>query len=367
MAKGSPLKLLILTFEGDMAGSTNSIAYLAKGLAQKGHDVFMGLRKEALLWQLLEGSGVHRIAMTFKGKFDQNNWRQIRDLVWLHGIQIINAQSSKDRYTSIFAKWFFRLPVKVIHTRRQMPMSSGGPLQLYLYNKRTDGIVAVSKQVANGLVDLGIKENHIKVIYNGTPREKYKSVDSELTASLRKELGISSDDFVVGCVSRMKNQIQIVKALALLTEPVTMIFCGIEANNEMKEIMESYPVPHKLHFIDQVPGNEILSYYGLFDIKVLASTMEGLSQSLLEAMALGIPVVGTAYAGNLDLIEEGKNGLLFEDGDIEKLADQIKKLQNNQALRTAFSETGKKTALEKFSIENTVRNYEEYFYRLIKE
>ena len=366
MAKGSPLKILILTFEGDMAGSTNSIAYLAKGLARKGHDVFVGMRKEALLWQLLEGSEVHRIAMTFKGKFDWNNWRQIRDLVRSHGIQIINAQSSKDRYTSIFAKWFFGLQVKVVHTRRQMPMSSGGPLQLYLYNKRTDGIVAVSKQVANGLIELGIKENHVKVIYNGTPKEKYENLDSQLTASLRSELNISSEDFVIGCVSRMKNQIQIVKALALLQEPVTMIFCGIEATTEMKGIIKSYQVPHKLHFIGHVPGNEILSYYGLFDVKVLASTMEGLSQSLLEAMALCVPVIATAHAGNLDLIEDGKNGLLFEDGNTEKLTECFIRLREDSLLKKKLLEKAFLTATITFSMEQTLLRYEDYFSELIQ-
>ena len=359
------LRILFLTYQGDMAGSTNSIAYLAKGLAERGHDVFLGIRKESLLWELVEGSKVHRVPMTFKGKFDFKNWRQIRDVVKEHKIQLINAQSSHDRYTSIFANKRYRLGVKVVHTRRQMPMSMGGPVQLYIYNQLTDGIVAVSQQVKDGLVKLGIRSSQIEVIHNGTPIEKYQHIDGQKVESLKRKFEIAPNDFVLGCVSRIKNQIQVIKALKLVDEPLKMIFCGIEATEEMKEIISSYQTPHQLYFEGHVEGGEILPYYKIFDADILASTMEGLSQSLLEAMALETPVIATAYAGNLDLIEDGKNGLLFEDGNIEKIAELIQTVRDNEDLRKTLIENGKVTALQKFNIENTISFYEEYFYKII--
>lgn len=361
------LRILFLTYQGDMAGSTNSIAYLAKGLAERGHDVFLGIRRESLLWELVEGSKVQRVPMTFKGKFDFKNWKQIRDVVREHKIQLINAQSSHDRYTSVFANRRYRLGVKVVHTRRQMPMSMGGPAQLYIYNQLTDGIVAVSEQVKDGLIKLGIKPSQIEVIHNGTPIEKYQNIDIQKVESLKRKFNIQPDDFVLGSVSRMKNQIQIIKALTLVDEPLKMIFCGIEATEEMKEIISSYQRPHQLYFEGHVEGNEILPYYKVFDADILASTMEGLSQSLLEAMALETPVIATAYAGNLDLIEDGKNGLLFEDGDIEKIAELVRKIRTNKELRMTLIQNGKVTALQKFNIENTISNYEEYFESLIQE
>lgn len=363
----TPLRLLFITYQGDMAGSTNSIAYLAKGLAEKGHKVFLGIRRESLLWELVEGSQVQRIAMTFKGKFDFKNWRQIRDVVKKHKIQLINPQSSYDRYTSIFANKRYRLGVKIVHTRRQMPLSIGGPFQLFLYDKWTDGMVAVSQQVKEGLIKLGIKANQIEVIHNGTPAEKYDHIDEATVDSLKARFNIQPTDFVLGCVSRIKNQIQIVKALKLIDKPVKMIFCGIEATDEMKEIISSYETPHRLYFEGHVEGNKILHYYKIFDAHILASTMEGLSQSLLEAMALETPVIATAYAGNLHLIEDGKNGLLFEDGDVEEIARLIQRVRDEENLRKNLTENGKVTALQKFNINNTISKYEEYFESLIAE
>ncbi|WP_176723338.1 glycosyltransferase family 4 protein [Roseivirga misakiensis] len=361
----NPLKILFLTYQGDVAGSTNSIAYLAKGLAERGHEIHIGIRRESLLWSLLEGSAVNRIPMTFKGKFDLKNWRQIRDAVQNHGIQLINPQSSHDRYTSVFAKWRYGLDVKIIHTRRQMPKSMGGPLQLLLYNRYTDGIVAVGKQVKEGLIKVGIKEKNIAVIYNGTPTEKYDQIDIDRVSALQKKFKLQHEDFVLGCVSRIKNQIQIIKALKLIKEPITVIFCGIEPTAEMKEIISQYSTDHKLHFEAHVDSPEILNYYKLFDANILASTMEGLSQALLESMALEVPVTATAFAGNLDLIEDGVNGLLFEDGDIEKIAENVLELKHNQALREMLKTNGKETALVTFNIENTISNYEEYFKNVI--
>lgn len=361
------MRILILTYQGDVAGSTYSIAYLAKGLATRGHSIYMGIRKESLLWSLMEDSSVQRIPMTYHGKFDFTNWRQIREAVIRYDIQLINAQSSHDRYTSIFSKIRYGLKVKIIHTRRQMPMSMGGPIQLFLYNQKTDGIVAVSEQMKLELCKLGIHSNHIKVIPNGTPTEKYQNVSDEKALVLKKKFDISDHDFVIGCISRMKQQLQIVQTMEHLSFPVKMIFCGIEPTPEMQEIMDRCVQKHQFFFEGHVDPKDILAYYKIFNIKILASTMEGLSQSLLESMAMGTPVIATAYAGNLDLIEHNKNGLLFKDGDIDSLKEQIVKLHKDQSLRERLIQEGKKTALQDFNIENTISKYEEYFRQLVTE
>lgn len=243
----------------------------------------------------------------------------------------------------------------------------GGSLQRYLYNRKTEGIVAVSEQVKEGLVKLGFDAEHITVIHNGTPTSKYDHIDAAKVEALKAKFDIRPGEFVLGCVSRMKNQVQIFQALAKIEEPIKAVFCGIEVNEELKAIMETFPVPHQIFFEGNVETKEILNYYKIFDTKVLASTMEGLSQSLLEAMALETPVIATAYAGNLDLIKDGENGLLFTDQDIEKLAENILKSKHDDALRNKLIANGKRTALETFNIENTISNYEQYFSGLISE
>lgn len=361
------MKILFLTYQGDIAGSTNSINYLARGLAARGHQVYMGCREEALLVRLLEGSGVTIIPMRFGGKTDRSNIRHIASVVQEHQIDIICPQSSRDRYTAGFAKWWYNLSAKVVHVRRQMPESDGIALVNWFIRKTADKVVAVSEPIREAISKAqGLPAAMLEVIHNGTPPEKYELPDlAARSASLREQHGLSAKMPVIGCVSRLKQQEQLIRALALVTTPVQVLFTGITQQEGWQELIDQYPVGHQLHFLGIVPAGEILYYYPLFDIKVLASDMEGLSQSLLEAMAMGVPVIATNSAGNPDLIRHERNGLLFEDGNTRQLADQINALLASAERRHELAREGKKTAMVDFSIKKTISHYEAFFEQLI--
>ena len=360
-----PLKILLITYQGDIAGSTNSIAYLAKALSERGHTVYMAVRKESLLFQKMHDTSVKLIPMVFRSKFDWNTIKHIQRIVKQFNIQVINAQSSRDRYLTILAKLLFRLDVIIVHTRRQVSKSMGLITNTF-YEKGTESIVAVSEGVKRSLVKNGMDPGHIHVVHNGTPKEKYQSIDHALTIALREKFQVCDDDFVIGCVSRRKHQQQILEAIGQLETRVTAIFVGIEVEEGFQEIINRYQVPHKVYFTGLVPCEQILSYYGLFHVKILASTMEGLSQALLEAMYLKVPVIATAAAGNLDLVEDNWNGLLFKDNDIEGLTAKITATREDPLLRSRLMVNGRKTAEIDFSIDKTASNYEDFFYSLIK-
>jgi glycosyltransferase involved in cell wall biosynthesis len=361
------MRILILTHQGGTAGSTFSIFYLARGLAQRGHKVFVGCRSDVLLFQLLENTPVYRIPMTFHSKIDLKNIRQIKDLVTGQNIQLINAQSGKDRYTSIFANMLYSLNIPIVHTRRQIPLSSGFFLQNWFYTKFTRRIIAVSNGVKDSLINMGIPPDHITVIHNGTPREKYIRPDLSRTDLIRKSFNIAPSEFVIGCVSRSKKQEQLLRALAYVNHPVRIIFIGIETKSEFHSIIQSLNGFHKIHFLGTLTPQDTLPFYSVFNLNILPSTTEGLSQSLLEAMAFGVPVIATNAAGNMDLIHDGHNGLLFEDKDIIGLADRINRMFTDQELRDRLIENGKKTALEDFSIEKTIEKHEALFADLINQ
>ncbi|HAG15717.1 MAG TPA: hypothetical protein DCG69_04220 [Bacteroidales bacterium] len=358
-----PLHILILTYEGVIAGSTMSISYLAKGLTQNGHFVTLACQPTSLYVRLLAGSNVKIEHLPFASKWDLKTMKGIRDIVRRDKIEIINAQASYDRYLSIFARWLFHLPVKLVHTRRQMPLSVGG-IQSWFYTKGTDQIIAVSQGVKDALVKIGTPKNHVTVIYNGTPAEKYANISAVQVAELRKKYNLPQSNRVIGCVSRMKKHIQLVKALALIDEPVTAFFVGFTAERLGLEAVEIARKKHTLHFLGMVDPSEVLAYYKLFNLYVLPSTTEGLSQAILEAMYMELPIVATNAGGNPDLVKEMKNGLLFEDENIAQLAQQVNKILSNPELAKSLSEGAKNTAHSTFSIENTIQNYITYFNRL---
>lgn len=361
------MRILFLTYQGDMAGSTNSIAFLAKGLANNGHEVFLGIRRESLLWQLVEGTKVHRVAMTFAGKFDRTNWKQIRDIVRKHDIQIINAQSSHDRYTSIFAKWKYNLNVKIVHTRRQNPLSAGGWLQRQFYIRNTENIVVIAEGLKKIFVKKGYPEKHLVVIHNGIPIERYEQWSEEKVAALKAKLSFAPNAKIVGSVSRIKEQDQIIQAVAEMNDPsIELVFAGLERET-IQPFIDQYRLKNKVHVLGKVSVEEVLNVYRVLDVNILASTMDGFGLVLLEAMAMECPVIATNFGGIPDVIQDGVNGFLFENNDIEGLKKLIRKVLDDQGTRTHLIENGNKTAFQKFTMEKTIANYEEYFQSLVTE
>ena len=93
-----------------------------------------------------------------------------------------------------------------------------------------------------------------------------------------------------------------------------MILIGIHDNefDNYKPLIEENKLEKRIISLGMITGEETLNHYQIFDIDILASVMEGLSQSLLEAMYLGVPVVATRAAGNISLIKDYENAPKFQ-------------------------------------------------------
>lgn len=362
------MNILILSHSGGYAGSTFSITYLAKGLAARGHTVHVACPSGTILAGNLADSPVtvHPVSFRSGKRLSWSAVRTIARIVREHRIDLMNAQSSPDRYVSILARWLFRLDCAVIHTRRQTPLSSGNFLQNLLYTRGTDRIVAVSNGVRDALAALGIPRRHITVIHNGTPPEKYAAIDPARIAELRAQFGLMPGDRVIGCVSRPKRQEQLIAALATLDPSYKVLFVG-PSREQFVQRFGTPDVPQELLFPGTLDAETTLHCYPLMSVHVLPSITEGLSQSLLEAMALGVPVVATRAAGNIDLIDDSRNGLLFDDCDIDGFADAITRALTDTDLSERLIREGKKTALVDFSIDRTVDAYESFFSGIMAE
>jgi len=345
-----------------MAGSTYSAFYLANGLHQRGHDVWVGYKKGSFLEKLIEGADFEKIEFNPNHKLDFKAAKQLATFVQVNQIDVVNAQASVDRHITIFARWFFGMPGKLLHTRRQKPQSVGGWLKAWFYTKGTDKIIAVSPAIKNFLINSGIPGHHIQVITNGIPESKWKSIDPLKVDALRKKYGINDEDLVIGCVSRIKKQDQILKAIQKIDKPTRVLFVGIvDQFPHLSELIKSLPSKHEVFFTGEISNEEVLQHYPLFTMKILPSDMEGFSQSILEAMALGVPVIATNASGNPNLIEDGVNGLLFEDGDIDQLSCLINKLEGDDPLRKDIIKNAWERVKNRFGLDEMILKYEKLF------
>ncbi len=360
------MKILFTSFTGGIAGATHSIAYLAKGLAAKGHDIYLAGVADNLLHQLVKDTPVRFVPMPFRSKVDRLTIRLIADLVRREQIDIINAQNSKDRYLTIFARWLFKLPVKVVHTRRQRPESIGGWVQNTFYVRGTDGIVVISDELKKIFVEKGMPPHHLHVIYNGTPLHQYAQVGPERVAQLRAQYGLRPEDTVIGCVARMKRQEELIRALADVDDRVKVIFAGI-APGSLDRYVAQYHIKNPIIYAGMLSHADALHLYKLMDVSVLPSDMDGFGLVLVEAMALGTPVVATRAGGIVNVVEDGVSGLLYACGQPADLAAKLNAVLQQPELRAQLIRNGRDTALRKFSLEKTIDRYEAYFQSLLEK
>lgn len=359
------MNILLITHEGNLAGSTNSISYLAKGLAKNGHNVFVVCKKNVLLNALLADSGVNIVNLPLKGRLDWESIKAIATLTRKHNIQILNAQSSHDRYMVIFAKLFYRLKAKVVLTRRQEPRSVGG-IQNWFYTRFSDKIVVISDELKKSFMNLGISEKHLKVIYNGIPKERYEQVSQQRIEALKALYQIKDGEVVIGCISRKKKQDQLIRTLPKLDPSYKILLAGVTVG-EYDDLAKEYGVKQQIIYAGYVDPTDILNHYKLLSVNVLCSTTDGFGLVLVESMAMGIPVVATRFGGIINVVKEGKTGLLFDDENLDELADQIKTVVNDSERRNQLIENGLVSAYQEFTIEKTVANYELFFEELVKE
>ncbi|SMG50500.1 Glycosyltransferase involved in cell wall bisynthesis [Marivirga sericea] len=365
------MNILILCAQGGVAGSTYSISYLAKGLAEKKHNVYLGLLKGSFLDSLVKDSTVKRVYMPFNGKTDKKTRSIIKELIEQENIHIINAQSSNDRYVGPLINFLNGKNVKIIQTRRQNPKKMIGLNKFFqniFNNYFCDHLVVVSEALKQIFIERGIHANKLKVIHNGTPTDQYQP-NLELRKKLQNELGYSDQDIVIGCVARYKNQPQLVKALQLLPKEWKVLYVGLDEENYRNRFPNEpdiHDVPQEVKCLGIVNDKSaVIQYYTLMTVNVLPSTMDGFGLTLVESMAMNTPVVATNFAGIPDVVQHEENGLLYENENYEDFANQIKRAVEDQELRKKLLENGRKTAFNTFSIENTINKYETFFEEIL--
>ena len=204
------------------------------------------------------------------------------------------------------------------------------------------------------------------VIYNGFNFDRVKNIKSD--SSKRVELKIYSD-YIVGMVatySEFKDYPTYFKAAQLIIdnrEDVTFLAIGKNTDSEMS--ISNIDGKYLKHFRLLGERSDVESYINIVDIGVLATFTEGISNSILECMAIGKPVVATNGGGTSEIIEDQKTGFLVSTSNPEELAEKILLLLNDSSLRKKMGESGKVRIHDTFSIENMTGKYISEYKKLL--
>jgi glycosyltransferase involved in cell wall biosynthesis len=233
-------------------------------------------------------------------------------------------------------------------------------------NKKADYFLVNAEAVKKVVAEKeNFPEERIKVIYNALwvkPGGGKKKIS-------REELGIPTDAKVIGIIANLRPVKRVDRFLniaKLINEKLPrthfIILGGGELEVELKNQAGDIALNDSVHFMGAV--SDIQSYLGIFDVGVLTSESEGLSNTLIEYCRAGVPAVAFDVGGNREVIKDNASGRLVPDDDIAGFADAVVGILADNEVYKRYSAAGRKIADELFSPERILGQLME-FYRTI--
>ncbi len=233
-----------------------------------------------------------------------------------------------------------------------------------------DAVFTVSEELrAYHAKQAWFSQQHIRVIHNGVDTSRF-SPRPEIQQEVRRRFGLGTHAFVVGAVGRMvsiKNYHTLLRAAELLAGKgvdlqVVFVGSGPELSGLQQAVEASANLSGRVTFLGTVRDTaEILNAMDAF---VLPSLSEGMSNTVLEAMASGLAVVATNVGGNPELVVDSNSGYLFPAGDFQALGSVLEELSRDPERRRHAGQAARRRALDEFSLDGMISNYRNLYLEL---
>ncbi len=357
---------------GNGGGSERQIIELTNGLVDKGHKVIVLLtdRKGDLVSELSSEIDVvfyrpatnlfSRLVLIYKTAKVQKPdilysrlWRT-KPATVLAG-KILGIKTVLVEVNNINAKLSLQLSV----IRKVMKL-----VKVICY-KMADLVITQSEEGKKGLSDLGV-ENKSRTVHNGINTYRIEKQSKEKVSH-----NWFNDDVpvavAVGRFNPQKGYENLIEAISVVNEtsPLRLLIIGDgPLKNKIVGKAEELGIKDKVDFTGSVSNPH--KYTAKCDIFVCSSVFEGFSNSLLEAIALGLPTVSTDHKfGANEMIENGKSGILVPVSDPKAMAEAILRILEDGELQKTLSHNAQERA-QNFTIQKTVSEYEKLFREVVR-
>ncbi|QTM99636.1 N-acetyl-alpha-D-glucosaminyl L-malate synthase BshA [Sediminibacillus dalangtanensis] len=227
---------------------------------------------------------------------------------------------------------------------------------------QSDAVTAVSRSlVAQTKEMLGV-EREIEVIYNFIDEREYHQRENQ---RLRQDYGIADEEKVIIHVSnfrKVKRVADVIAAFHIIQGkvPAKLLLVGDGPEySEMCRVVKQLGIEDRVLFLGrQINVSDLFS---IADLKLLLSEKESFGLVLLEAMACGVPCIGTNIGGIPEVIEHGQTGFITDLGDIKDIAERAVQLLTDSELWQTFSKTAVQSAHKRFRAEKILTAYEQVY------
>jgi glycosyltransferase involved in cell wall biosynthesis len=238
-------------------------------------------------------------------------------------------------------------------------------------------VIANSRAVADVVSSYNFPRERIHTIHNGVDLSWF-SPDPVRREAFRRKLGIAEGEWAVGLlaarIDALKGQVEFVRALRLSKDRGTSVRGIVTGRNPPESRMDHLGRLKQLVAKLQLDGNVVFTgfvddmrgLYDALDLVVVASKAEPFGRTIIEAMAMGKPVVSTAAGGPLEILQDGATGLLVPPDDPSAVADAMVRLACDRRLAAQLGMAGRTRAEDSFCIERSVQATEGVYRSLLE-
>lgn len=308
--------------------------------------------------------------------------------VWLYPqlLRLFRAQRPAIVHTrnlaaleAVVPAWAARVPVRIHGEHGRDVSDLDGNRRRYqwvrrLYRPFVHQYVALSRDLERYLVErIDVPRSHVEHIYNGVDAEHFRPRGGARVAIEGSPFNDPSL-FVVGTVGRLeavKDQTTLVqafvRALAITPSARQRLRLVLVGDGPLREQVESVVRAARIESLVWFAGerSDVGAVMSGLDCFVLPSLAEGISNTILEAMASGLPVIATRVGANGDLLEEGLSGRLVPRGNVQAIAEELLAYFSDPALARRHGHAGRQIVERRFSLDRMVADYEAMYRRLL--
>jgi glycosyltransferase involved in cell wall biosynthesis len=356
-------RIMQVLHQGGGAGSVFSTLHLSLGLQRAGFQVCFVCPPGSEVESEARAGGLEVHPLLLEPHRRRRNGARLRLLLQQHPVDLVNSQSSRDRAALTWLALTGRLGVPLVVTRRQMPRTLA--LENWLVGRAATRVVAVSRAVGDALVRRGTDRRKLDVIPNGLIASRVDlPVSSDELERWRARIGWEPSRRTVGIVARLKDQAVVLQALDRLAIPIRLVLAGAEPDSHLDRLVRRVPSRHAVVLLPFI--TRVRPLYDLIELALLPSRNEGLPQALLEAMALGKPVIASAASGNLELITDHVDGRLVDPRDPAAWSRAIEEVLGDSQTAERLGNAARRTARETYALEHTVQRTADLYRTILR-